>query len=114
VAEAMAGEAPTNALHGHRVEWFDFTALVNAFDAARVDPTIRQWAAIDAMFAANLGGSDTAAIGGDLSYRYGMNALGTVGVGTALATVADPTFANGPQALRPPEELVRESVTLGT
>jgi len=60
-----------------KIETFNFDGLVAAFDAARAaDPLLTTWALTNALTAQHLGGSDTAAIGGDLSYRY--NRYGTL------------------------------------
>jgi Ca2+-binding RTX toxin-like protein len=61
-----------------KIETFNFDGLVTAFDAARTaNPSLTTWALTSALAAQFLAGSDTAAIGGDLAYRY--NRFGTLG-----------------------------------
>src|SRR6266568_2646344 len=76
IAEAMAGFDANSAdpLLNKKVQTFDFTQLVNAFDAARAaDPGLTSWALTNALTQYHLSGSDDAALGGDLAYQYGLN-----------------------------------------
>ena len=62
----------SDPLHNKKIETFNFDGLVAAFDAALVaNPGLTSWALSNALLAQYLTGSDTAAIGGDLAYRYG-------------------------------------------
>jgi Ca2+-binding RTX toxin-like protein len=66
-----------DSLRDNKVETFDFEGMVAAFDAALVvDPGLTIWALSSALAGNALGGSDTAALGGDLAYRH--NLLGTL------------------------------------
>ena len=70
IAEAMAdfSATSTNKLVNKKVANFDFLGLANAFDAAGAPVN---WALTNALLTKHLSGSDTAALGGDLAYRYG-------------------------------------------
>lgn len=64
-------------LRDNKVETFNFAGLVAAFDAAlAVNPNLTSWALANALAGNALGGNDTAALGGDLAYRY--NLFGTL------------------------------------
>jgi Putative Ig domain/RTX calcium-binding nonapeptide repeat (4 copies) len=56
----------------NQVEVFDFGKLVQRFDAARAtNSTVANgWAVMNSLLSTHIGGSDTAAIGGDLSFQY--------------------------------------------
>jgi hypothetical protein len=57
-----------------KIETFDFDGLVTAFDTARAgNPSLTSWSLTNALAAQYLTGSDSAALGGDLAYRYGLN-----------------------------------------
>ena len=105
VAESMTGFSPgsPDALLAQKIQSFDFSALVNAFDAARAaDATLTRWQMMDKLLATHLGGSDTEAIGGDLAYRYGLSgSLVGIGFDNAAAIMAAAQFATGAQALQP-------------
>jgi hypothetical protein len=50
--------------------------------------------------------SDSAAVGGDLAYRYGlMGDLGTIGLAAAQDIVRNPQFGAQAQTLRPSSDL---------
>ena len=73
VIEGTADYDPQSAdpMVNQKVQRFDFRELVRQFEAAAVlDPTIQSWSLENALPSAYLGGSDTAAIGGDLAYLY--------------------------------------------
>jgi Ca2+-binding RTX toxin-like protein len=55
-----------NELSGPSIRQFDFTAIVEAFDASRND----KWSIAEAALEAHLGESDSEALGGDIAYRY--------------------------------------------
>ncbi len=79
VIEGTADYLPGGAdvTRDNKVETFNFAGLVAAFDAALVaNPSLTSWALTNAIAAQYLSGSDTAAIGGDLAYRY--NRFGTL------------------------------------
>ena len=76
IAEAMAAFDPgsSDPLLNKEVQTFDFQGLVSAFDTARTgNPGLTTWALSDALSQYHLGGSDDAALGGDLAYLYGLN-----------------------------------------
>ena len=59
-------------LRNQKVESFNFTGLVSAFDKARAaTPTLTTWALTNALLGHQLASSNTAALGGDLAYQYG-------------------------------------------
>ena len=105
IAEAMSGfvQGGSNPLLDQKVENFDFTGLVNAFDAARAANTgLTSWALTNALTSFQLAGSDTAALGGDLAYQYGKNGtLAGIGVTSALSTLSDSTLGSTAQTLTP-------------
>ncbi len=71
IAEAVQGFrlGGADSLRNNRVETFNFSDLVSAFDAAGAKAN---WQLTDTRLMAHLSaGSDSAAIGGDISYRYG-------------------------------------------
>jgi Ca2+-binding RTX toxin-like protein len=91
VAEAMADfdAASSDPLLNKKIERFNFDGLVGQFDAARVaNPGLTSWALTNALTSFYLGGSDTAALGGDLAYQYGrfgnLANVGTVGAQNVL------------------------------
>jgi VCBS repeat-containing protein len=117
VAEAMAGfsQSSSDPLRNDRVEVFDFRQLVEAYDDARsCRRNLQNWKLMNELLDAHLGGSDQAAYGGDVAYRYGMTGtLAGVGWGTARNTVADRDFGSEMQALQPAAEVNAGPVKLG-
>jgi VCBS repeat-containing protein len=105
IAEAMAGFNPTggNALLDNKVESFNFQGLVNAFDTARAaNPGLSSWALTNGLAQFQLSGSDTAALGGDLAYYYGLNGtLAGVGFNKAQDVLTSSQFGTQAQTLRP-------------
>ncbi len=105
IAEAMAGFDANSAdpLLNKKVQTFDFTQLVNAFDAARAaDPGLTSWALTNALAQYHLSGSDNAALGGDLAYQYGLNGtLAGIGFDKAQDVLAGAQFGTQAQTLRP-------------
>jgi len=105
VAEAMAGFNPSggNALLDNKVEAFNFQGLVGAFDSARAaNPTLTTWALTNGLTQFQLAGSDTAALGGDLAYQYGLNGtLAGIGFDKAQDVVSGAGFGTQAQTLRP-------------
>jgi hypothetical protein len=109
IAEAMAefDASSTDPLLNSKVQTFDFRAIVDEFDAARVGKSwFWQWNVMDGLLDAHLAGSDTEALGGDLAYQYGLNgSLTGIGVTAAQDVLNAPQFGTGAQTLRPIEEL---------
>jgi hypothetical protein len=105
VAEAIAGFNPVggNPLLDNKVESFNFQGLVNAFDAAlAANPGLSSWALTNGLAQFQLAGSDTAALGGDLAYQYGLNGtLAGVGFDKAQDVLTGAGFGTQAQTLRP-------------
>jgi Ca2+-binding RTX toxin-like protein len=103
IAEAMPGYDPNSAdaLLVKKVQSFDFSALVAAFDAARAaDANLTRWNAMDKLLDAHLAGSDDAALGGDLAYRYGLTgSLAAVGTTAAKDILGGAEFGASAQQL---------------
>jgi VCBS repeat-containing protein len=101
VAEAMRGfsQGSCDPLRDDKVETFDFRKLVAAYDDAReCRRNLQNWKLMNELLDAHLGGSDTAAYGGDVAYRYGMTGtLANVGWAAARDTVAAPQFGTALQ-----------------
>jgi VCBS repeat-containing protein len=117
VAEAMRGFSQDSGdpLRDDRVETFDFRQLVQAYDDARASHrNLQNWKLMNELLDAHLGGSDTAAYGGDVAYRYGLaGTLAGVGWAAARDTVAAPEFGSQMQALHPAAEVNSGPVKLG-
>lgn len=96
----QAGSA--SVLTDHKVELFDFRGLVAAFDAARAaTPSMQSWSMAWSMSQFSTGGSDSAAIGGDLAYQYALHgSLSTLSAMPALALIGSPAFGSGMQDLQ--------------
>lgn len=63
-----------NKLNNKKIEQFNFDGLVTAFDQARMlNPVLSSWALSSSLLDFYLSSSDTAAIGGDLTYQYAKN-----------------------------------------
>ncbi len=109
IAEVMQGYDPggTDALLDDKVERFDFGAIVDRFDADRAQqPLVGRWMMMNALLDAHLGGSDAAALGGDLAYQYGVNgSLAGIGLGAAQRIVGDAGFGQSTQTLLSPQAL---------
>ena len=93
IAEAWPddGQGGSDPIKDQRVERFDFAALVTAFDAARAaDPAVTAWTLANTIGSCQLGGSDTAAFGGDLAYQYGLSGtVEIVGTETVVNLLSD-------------------------
>ncbi|MEZ7912511.1 MAG: calcium-binding protein [Propionivibrio sp.] len=117
IAEAMSGYAAggSDPLLDQKVECFNFTGLVNAFDAARTaTPTLTTWALSNALATQQLAGSDTAALGGDLAYQYGKTGtLAGIGLTAAQDVIGNSGFGSQAQTLQPLANLQSGSVRLG-
>ena len=81
----------------------NFAGLVTAFDQARTaTPTLTSWALTNALTTYHLGGSDTAALGGDLAYQYGKNGnLSNVSFTPAQTILGNAQFGSVAQTLQP-------------
>ncbi|MBU3698296.1 calcium-binding protein, partial [Dechloromonas sp.] len=116
IAEAMSGFSAggSDSLKDQKVEQFDFTGLVGAFDAAlAANSSLTSWALTNALNNFQLAGSDTAAMGGDLAYQYGKNGtLAGIGVTPALSTLSDTNLGTNPQVLNTLATLQTGSVRL--
>ena len=104
VADAMAeyDAAGSDRQLNKRVVNFNFSGIVDRFDAARAaDPLLTSFSVGSALADFYVSGSDTAAIGGDLAYDYGhRNALTDIGMGAAQAIVAATGFGVAAQSLQ--------------
>jgi trimeric autotransporter adhesin len=83
--------ASADKTRNRELEVFDFTKLVQKFDAARGANTgnATGWAAMNSLLDAHLGGSDTRALGGDLAYQFGATGgLGGIGLSAAQSILA--------------------------
>lgn len=91
-----------DALRNNKIETFNFEGLVAAFDAARTaNPTLTTWALTNALLTQHLSGSDTAAIGGDLAYRYNrFGTLSDISFTPALGILGASGFGTTAQALQ--------------
>jgi Ca2+-binding RTX toxin-like protein len=104
------GTTPTT---NDMVETFDFRALVGAFNQALASrPGLSKWTLSSAVAQFQLGGgSDTAALGGDLAYHYATaGSLAGMGLSAAQATLASDQFGQQAQSItstNPNNELVK-------
>lgn len=91
-----------DAMRNNKIETFNFEGLVAAFDAARTaNPTLTTWALTNALLTQHLSGSDTAAIGGDLAYRYNrFGTLSDISFTPALGILGASGFGTTAQALQ--------------
>ncbi|MFZ1832670.1 MAG: calcium-binding protein [Pseudomonadales bacterium] len=92
----------SNPLYNRKIASFDFNGLVGAFDAARTsNPKLGAWALSSALSAQHLGGSNSAAIGGDLAYRYGVGGkLADISFTPAMGILAAGGFGSSVQSLQ--------------
>ncbi len=98
------------------VEFFDFGRLVERFDQVRATtPTINQWAVTGGLLEAHLSGSNTAAIGGDLSYQYAVTgSLTGIGLNAAQDSLSLSSFyGSSPQTLHSRAQLEQGTIKLG-
>jgi trimeric autotransporter adhesin len=114
VAEAIQGFSlgGTDTLRNNKIENFNFTNLVAAYDAAGATAN---WQLTDARLTTHLlAGSDTAAIGGDLAYQYGKNSnLTGMGSLNAQSVISNASFGQTAQTLNNPTVWQAELVKLG-
>ncbi|HTO50864.1 MAG TPA: putative Ig domain-containing protein [Burkholderiales bacterium] len=105
IAEAMQGYSQSSAdpLLDDKVEWFDFGALVAQFDHAReANRNLSRWTMMSELLDAHLGGSDSAALGGDLAYQYGKaGTLAGVALPAAQSVLGASGFGTEAQTLQP-------------
>lgn len=81
----------TDKIRNQQVEVFDFSKLVQKFDAARAAGAVNAngWTVMNSLLDAHLQGSNTAALGGDLSYQYATaGSLSGIGLGAAQTSLA--------------------------
>lgn len=99
-ADYVAGSP--SAIHDNKVEQFDFSALVAKFDQARLaQPSLTSWSMESSLDQFSNGGSDSAAIGGDLAYLYATDdALAALDSSAALAIIGSPQFGTGAQGVQ--------------
>lgn len=103
---AIYAPTGTDVLRDNKVEQFNGSTLVAAFDTAyQATASLRKgnaWAVMGTLLNAHLGGSNTSAVGGDLSYLYGQSAgLANVGVVAANSVLVDASFGSPTQELHP-------------
>ena len=114
IAEAIQGFTlgGADALRNNKIENFNFTNLVAAFDTAGATAN---WQLTDARLTTHLqAGNDTAAIGGDLAYQYGKNSnLTGMGLINAQSVISNANFGQTAQALNNPTVWQAELVKLG-
>ena len=114
IAEAIQGFnlGSADALRNNKIENFNFTNLVAAFDTAGATAN---WQLTDARLTTHLqAGSDTAAIGGDLAYQYAKNSnLTGMGLINAQSVISNANFGQTAQALNNPTVWQAELVKLG-
>jgi Ca2+-binding RTX toxin-like protein len=100
IAEAMQAfnpASPDKRLN-RKIETFDFQGLAGRFDTAGAPVN---WALTNALLEKHLSGSDSAAIGGDLAYRYGKNgSLASIGFDAASGLLGGASFGAAAQALQ--------------
>ena len=112
IAEAMAGYNPAggDTLLDNKIETFNFAALATAFDTAG---QVNGWSLTNALLDAHLSGSDSEALGGDLTYQYGMSgSLAGIGLTPAQEGINAPQFGSSAQTLRSLAELQQGAIRL--
>ncbi|NHZ98355.1 calcium-binding protein [Massilia sp. CCM 8734] len=92
-------------INDNMVEQFDFIGIVARFDQARAAGATA-WSAWTTLEQFHRGGSDTAAIGGDLAYQYALNGnLANVGATPAIGIVGNSGFGSAAQEFLPASSL---------
>ncbi|MEA3194285.1 MAG: hypothetical protein QOD26_2618, partial [Betaproteobacteria bacterium] len=91
----------SDATLNKKVERFDLTGLANRFDQERAaNPSLTEWALSNALTTFHLGGSDTAALGGDLAYYLGKNGtLAGMGMDKTVDVLSASGFAQQTQTI---------------
>jgi len=94
-------DAAGDRLHNKKVETFNLMKLVDAFDLQyAAKPSLNPWAISASLLEAHLGGSDVAAIGGDIAYRYAQQGnLGGMALSAAQATMQGSGYGSSAQAI---------------
>ena len=117
IAEAMADfdAAVTDTLKDNKIESFNFAGIVGRFNRARgTNATFSNWAMTNALLDFHIGGSDSAALGGDLAYQYGKNGnLSNVSITPAQGVLGSAQLSTSAQALQPVANLQDTSPRLG-
>lgn len=92
----------TSQINNNKIEQFNFDGLVTKFDQARAaNSSLTSWALSSALLEFHLGGSDTAAIGGDLAYQYAKSGnLAALSMTPAEAILASAAFGTTTQNLQ--------------
>lgn len=92
----------SDTTRNEKIETFNFDGLVSAFDAAlAANPMLTTWALTNALAAQYLSGSDTAALGGDLTYRYNrFGTLADISFTPAVGILSASGFGTTAQALQ--------------
>lgn len=105
------GDGP---LRDHKVERFDFSGVVAAFDGARAaQPGLTSWTLAQALVDFHVSGSDLEALGGDLAYHYGRyGKLDGIGLAAGQSILSEAPFGMAPQAFLPSAELQHGPVRL--
>jgi hypothetical protein len=101
-------------LRDDKVERFDFSGVVAAFDGARAaQPGLTSWALAQALVEFHVSGSDMEALGGDLAYHYGRyGRLDGIGLAAGQSILLEASFGTAPQAFLPPAEVQHGPVRL--
>jgi len=104
----------SDPLSNTKVQDFDFSALVRAYDEARAaDENLTRWGMMNTLLEARLAASDTEALGGDLAFQYGLNGtLAGIGLGAAQDVLSSAQFGIQAQTLGPLESLQQGAVRL--
>ena len=117
IAEAMQGysQSAANPLLDDKVEWFDFGALAAEFDRARqANRNLTRWSMMNELLDAHLGGSDSAALGGDLGYQYGKaGTLAGIALPAAQSVLGASGFGTEAQKLQPLAPVTGDTPKLG-
>jgi Ca2+-binding RTX toxin-like protein len=104
IVEAMAqfDASSSDPLLNRKVAQFDFGAIVQRFDQRlAADPGVGAWSLVDALAEFHVGGSDVAALGGDLAYQYGSaGTLAGLGATPMQGTLASSQFGVVPQTFQ--------------
>jgi Ca2+-binding RTX toxin-like protein len=112
IAGADYDASSTDKTKNRQVEMFDFGKVVQRFDAARAVDSANStgWAVMNSLLDAHLQGSNTQALGGDLSFQYATNGtLAGIGLSAAQASLDN---AAGLQNLKTREQLEQGTVRL--
>ncbi len=116
IADAMSAFNATGSdpLLNRKVVTFNFAGLVGQFDAAlAANPTMTSWNIANALPIYYLGGSDSAAIGGDFSYDYGhRGVLASIGAVPGQSVLANTGFGSAAQSLQAAATLYSGTVRL--